>query len=123
MSKKVLVVDDKAVIRTLLERILDTLRSQDVELLMAADGRTGLELALNERPDLIFLDVKLPYLSGYEVCQRIKAVASEIHVIMLTGQELNEEHNAEIGADEYIAKPFRPDYILERVTNVLGLHS
>ncbi len=123
MSKKILVMDDKHTIRVLMKHILGGLENQGIELLLAADGKEGLKLALDERPDLIFMDVKMPYLSGYEVCQRIKAAHSETYVILLTGQVTDKEYGIEIGADECINKPFHPSYILERVTNILGLDS
>ena len=121
MDKKILVVDDKPLIRALMEHILGDLEDQGVELLLAASGEKGLELALDQRPDLIFLDVNMPHLSGYEVCKRIKAADSETYVILLTGQVVEEERGAQVGADECIAKPFYPDYILERVTAILEL--
>ena len=121
MGKKILVMDDKPPIRTLMEHILGNLKNQGVELLLAAGGEEGLKLALDEHPDLIFLDVKMPDLGGYEICQRVKAVHSETYVILLTGQAVDEKHGAEAGVDEYIAKPFHPNYILERVTTVLEL--
>lgn len=123
MSKKILVMDDKHTIRVLMKHILGGLENQGIELLLAADGKEGLKLALDERPDLIFMDVKMPYLNGYEVCQRIKAAHSETYVILLTGQVTDKEYGIEIGADECINKPFHPNYILERVTNILGLDS
>jgi two-component system alkaline phosphatase synthesis response regulator PhoP len=123
MSKKILIVDDEPHIRILLEQTLEDLEDQGVELLLAADGDEGLELALNECPDLIFLDVMMPQLSGYEVCQRVKAAESEIYVVLLTakGQAIDKERGKEVGADEYVTKPFDPDYVIERAAAVLGL--
>jgi len=123
MDKKILIVDDEPYIRVLLEQTLEDLEDEGVELLLAANGEEGLEVALDERPNLIFLDVMMPHLSGYEVCQRIKAVDSAIYVILLTakGQAVDKERGAEAGADEYITKPFDPDYVLEKAVAVLGL--
>jgi CheY-like chemotaxis protein len=73
MDKKILIVDDEPFIRVLLKQTLEDLEDKGVELLLAADGEEGIEIALNERPNLIFLDVMMPYVSGYEVCQRVKA--------------------------------------------------
>ena len=98
---RILIIDDKAPMRILLGHILEDLKDQGIDLLMAADGEEGLELALSEHPDLIFLDVTLPYLSGYEVCQRIKAAGNETYVIFLTGQEVDERQGAEAGVDEF----------------------
>ena len=121
MSKKILIVDDTLIMRILLEQTLKRLGDQDVELLLAADGERGLELALTERPDLIFLDINMPNVSGYEVCQRIKAADSGMYVILLTGQAADQERGAAVGADEHVVKPFHPNYILERAVTVLGL--
>jgi DNA-binding response OmpR family regulator len=123
MSKKILIVDDEPHIRILLKQTLEDLEDQGVELLLAVDGDEGLGLALDERPDLIFLDVMMPHLSGYEVCQRLKATDSEMYVVLLTakGQAVDKERGTEAGADEYVTKPFDPDYIVERAAAVLGL--
>ena len=121
MNKKILIVDDEPYIRVLLEQTLEELGEENVELLLAADGKEAIELALNERPALVFLDVMMPELSGYKVCQRIKAVDSTICVILLTakGQEVDKKRGAEAGADEYITKPFDLDYILDKAATIL----
>jgi two-component system alkaline phosphatase synthesis response regulator PhoP len=123
MSKKILIVDDDSHIRILLELTLEKLEDQGVELLLAADGQEGLDLALEKRPDLIFLDLRMPCLDGYGVCEGVKTAGGRTHVILLTakGQAVDKERGAEVGADEYITKPFDPDYILERAATVLGL--
>jgi DNA-binding response OmpR family regulator len=123
MSKKVLIVDDRPLILTLLEHILESLKSQGVELTAAASGKEGLARALDEHFDLIFLDVRMPDLSGHEVCRRIKAADSEAYVVLLTGEEEDEVQGTEARADEHINKPFHPNYILERVSAILGLES
>lgn len=122
-GKKILIVDDEAFIRVLLTQTLEDLEDQGVELLTAADGKEALEAALHERPDIIFLDVMMPYLSGYEVCRQVKAVAPHIYIILLTakGQAVDKEQGAAAGADEYVTKPFDPDHILARVAKILGL--
>ena len=122
-GKRILIVDDEVFIRVLLAQTLEELTDLGVELLLASDGEEGLETALGERPDLIFLDVMMPRLSGYEVCRKIKATDSDIYVILLTakGQAIDKEEGASVGADEYVTKPFDPDYILERAAEVLGI--
>lgn len=124
MSRKILIVEDEQYIRILLKYTLEDLQERGVELLLAANGQDGLDLALAESPDLILLDVAMPHLSGYEVCRRVKAAHSETYVILLTarGQATDMERGAEAGADEYVVKPFDPQYILERATTVLGLN-
>jgi two-component system alkaline phosphatase synthesis response regulator PhoP len=123
MNKKILIMDDKTPMRTLMGHILGGLKNQGIELLMAANGEEGLRIALDEHPDLIFLDVQMPYMNGDEVCRRVKAAHRETYVILLTGQAVEDALSTEIEADECIAKPFHPDYILERVSAVLGLES
>ena len=122
-GKKILIVDDEAFIQLLLTQTLEDLEDQGVELLVAADGRQALAVALSERPNLIFLDVMMPYLSGYEVCQKVKEAAPETYVLLLTakGQAADRGHGASVGADEYVTKPFDPDYILARVAQILGI--
>jgi two-component system alkaline phosphatase synthesis response regulator PhoP len=122
-GKKILIVDDEAFIRVLLTQTLEDLEDQGVELLTAADGKEALEAALEERPDIIFLDVMMPYLSGYEVCRQVKAAATHIYIILLTakGQAVDKEQGAAAGADEYVTKPFDPDHILARVAALLEL--
>ena len=122
-EKKILIVDDEAFIRVLLQQTLEDLEDMGVELLLAADGQEGLDVALKEQPALVFLDVMMPKLSGYEVCRRIKAASEGIYVILLTakGQSLDKEQGTVAGANEYITKPFDPDYILERAAEVLDI--
>jgi two-component system alkaline phosphatase synthesis response regulator PhoP len=122
-DKKILIVDDEAFIRVLLKQTLEDLEDLGVELLLAADGEEGLALALSERPSLVFLDVMMPKLSGYEVCHSIKTNAADIYVVLLTakGQAVDKQQGTLSGADEYVTKPFDPDYILERAAEVLGL--
>ncbi len=122
-SRKIMIVDDEAFIRTLLTQTLEDLEDQDVELLTAGDGEEALELALSEVPDLIFLDVMMPKKSGYEVCAQIKAQHPSVYVILLTakGQAVDKEQGNRAGADEYITKPFDPDFIMERAVSILHL--
>ncbi|MBN1487524.1 MAG: response regulator [Anaerolineae bacterium] len=122
-TKSILIVDDEAFIRLLLSQTLEELEDEGVELLLAADGQEGLDTALEEHPNLVFLDVMMPKLSGYEVCRQIKAAAADIYVILLTakGQAIDKVEGADAGANEYVTKPFDPDYILERAAEILGV--
>lgn len=122
-DKRVLIVDDEAFIRVLLAQTLEELEDLGVELLLAGDGQEGLDSAMDERPDLVFLDVMMPKLSGYEVCRKIKEADASIYVILLTakGQAIDKEEGKAAGADEYVTKPFDPDYILERAAEILGI--
>lgn len=122
-TKRILIVDDEAFIRVLLTQTLEELEDQDVKLLTAVDGQDALEQALTQHPDLIFLDLMMPRLNGYQVCEQVKAADDSPYVILLTakGQALDKERGARVGADEYVTKPFDPDYILERAAKILGL--
>ncbi len=122
-TKRILIVDDEAFIRVLLTQTLEELEDQGVELLTAVDGQDALEQALSSHPDLIFLDLMMPRLNGYQVCEQVKAADDSPYVILLTakGQALDKERGALVGADEYVTKPFDPDYILERAAKILGL--
>ena len=122
-AKRILIVDDEAFIRVLLTQTLEELEDQGVELLTAVDGQDALEQALSSHPDLIFLDLMMPRLNGYQVCEQVKAADDSPYVILLTakGQALDKERGALVGADEYVTKPFDPDYILGRAAKILGL--
>lgn len=125
MSKKVLIVDDEAHIRLLLEQTLDPLVDAGVDLLTASNGGEALELITRERPELVLLDVMMPVMNGFDVCKRVKAdvALASTFVMMLTakGQELDRVTGAEVGADLYLTKPFDPDDVLRRAATVLGL--
>jgi CheY-like chemotaxis protein len=122
---KILIVDDEPFIRVLLEETLEEFQDHGVELLVANDGAEGWELVQAERPRLVFLDVMMPKMSGYEVCQRIRRdpALADVRIIMLTakGQEVDRERGDEVGADEYVTKPFDPDYVIERTEQALGI--
>ena len=125
MSKKILIADDEVHIRALLELTLEDLEDAGVELLSASDGLEAWDIAQAEQPDLIILDVMMPGLSGYEVCQLVRCDPdlSNTHIIMLTakGQEADQGRSIEVGANEYITKPFDPNYLIGRVADVLGV--
>jgi two-component system alkaline phosphatase synthesis response regulator PhoP len=125
MDKKILLVDDEPFILTLLEQTLEEFEEKGVILLKAMNGEDALRLAQTERPDLVFLDIMMPRLSGYEVCQRIKEDADldSIYVVLLTarGQETDRERGIDVGADEYMTKPFDPDVIIQRTQEILSV--
>ncbi len=124
-NKTVLIVDDETFICILLKQALEDLEDYGVELLVASDGEEGLNLALSSHPDLVFLDVMMPKMNGYEVCRRIKEVNSRVYVVLLTalGQAVDKEKGISVGANEFITKPFDPDAILERAMRVLQIDS
>jgi two-component system, OmpR family, alkaline phosphatase synthesis response regulator PhoP len=125
MSQKVLIVDDESHIRLLLEQTLEELEDDGIELLSASNGQEALDLIQSEVPQLVFLDVMMPQMNGFDVCQTVKQKLSmsDVYIIMLTakGQEFDKHQGTESGADLYMTKPFDPDEILEKARDVLGL--
>lgn len=125
MSKKILIVDDEPHLRLLLEQTLEELEDDGVELLTAENGEEALEAIKTERPNLVFLDVMMPKLNGFDVCNAVKneLQISEIYIIMLTakGQEFDKQKGQKVGVDMYMTKPFDPDEVLEKSLEILGL--
>lgn len=119
--KKVLIVDDEPHI---LRSLGFVLQRAGYHVLEARSGQAAVELVRAEEPDLVFLDIMMPELDGYEVCRRIKSSeqSAGTHVIMLTakGLESDRERGLEAGADEYMTKPFSPSRAVQRVNEVLG---
>ena len=121
---KILVVDDEVYI----VHILDfSLGMEGYEVITALDGEAALEKARNEKPDLIVLDIMMPKLDGYETCKRLKAEDSTkaIPVILLSakGRNVDQKVGFEVGADDYITKPFSPRKLVERINAILGQNS
>jgi len=118
---KVLVVDDEIYI----VHILDfSLGMEGYEVLTALDGEQALEKAKTEQPDLIVLDIMMPKLDGYETCKMLKAddATKNIPVILLSakGRNVDQKVGFEVGADDYITKPFSPRKLVERINSILG---
>lgn len=126
MSLKLLVADDEAHIRMLLEQTFEDLEEEGVELLFAENGRDALELIQTERPQLVFLDVMMPFLNGMDVCGKVKneLKMTHVYVVLLTakGQEIDKQKGTAAGADHYLTKPFDPDFLLGLARRVLGLN-
>jgi DNA-binding response OmpR family regulator len=125
MEQKLLIVDDEAHIRMLIEQTLEELEDEGVGFLSADNGETALELIQSETPRLVFLDVMMPKMNGMEVCRRVKKelVLDDVYIILLTakGQELDRQKGQEVGADLYMTKPFDPEAILSKAKEVLKL--
>lgn len=117
-SKQILIVDDEQPIRTLLDY---NLKQAGYETIMAADGQEAIEMAEQNTPDLILLDLMLPKITGIEVCKMLRAKKINIPIIMLTAksEELDKVLGLEIGADDYMTKPFSPREVVARVKAVL----
>ncbi len=122
---KLLIVDDEAHIRLLLEQTLEELEDEGVELFIAEDGLEGLDTIVEEEPALVFLDVMMPGMNGFDVCNTVKNERGMdgVFIILLTarGQEFDKKKGQEVGANLYMTKPFNPDEILEKAREVLGL--
>jgi len=99
----------------------DNLEYEGHEVSIAEDGETGLQMALDNPPDLIILDIMLPKKSGYDVCKELRARKVITPIIMLTsrGQEIDKVLGLELGADDYITKPFSVRELLARIHAVL----
>ena len=125
MESKILVVDDEAHIRLLIEQTLEELVDQGVTILTADNGADALELIKSEKPNLVFLDVMMPKMNGFEVCRTVKQELgmTAVFIVLLTakGQEYDRQRGAEVGANLYLTKPFDPDDLLAKAVEVLGL--
>lgn len=124
MSKKLLIVDDEAHIRMLIEQTLEDLEDEGVELLFADNGEKALNIIKEEKPNLVFLDVMMPKMNGMEVCYKVKKELGldEVYIILLTakGQEVDRQKGLEMGADRYMTKPFDPDEMLSVAEEILN---
>ena len=121
MSKTVLIVDDEEYIVTSLEYVM---KSAGYKVVVAYDGAQAIAKTKETAPDLLILDVMMPKLDGFEVCEKIRAnpLWKSIRIIMLTakGRDSEREKGMSLGADAYMTKPFSTRDILKRVTELLG---
>lgn len=119
-KKKILIADDNENIREALTYLLE---DEGYTLWLAKDGNDTLQKVREVRPDILFLDIMMPEVNGYDVCRTIKndPDLKNIYVIMLTakGQAAEQERGRAVGADEYIVKPFSPMEILSKIKNLL----
>ncbi len=114
MGKTVLIVEDE---QNIVDILSFNLSREGYDTLEAYDGPTGLQLALEQNPDLILLDLMLPGMNGFDVCAKIRESGNSIPIIMLTAREEEEDKvfGLELGADDYITKPFSMRELLARV--------
>ena len=119
--KKILIVDDKLEV---VELVKATLEGEEYQIIDASDGREALEEIGKEKPDLVLLDIIMPKKDGFEVLREIRKDSriKEIPVIMLTarGQKLDKDKGRELGAQDYIVKPFSPSHLLRKIEEILG---
>ena len=118
MTKKILIIEDEALIRMALE---DDFLFEGYDVVIAEDGLTGYNKAKKQHIDLIILDIMLPEMSGLEVCKKLRQEGITTPIIMLTakGQEIDKVLGLEMGADDYVTKPFSPRELQSRVKAIL----
>src|SRR5712664_3858240 len=116
LMPRILIVDDEP---EMIRGLEDNLHFEGYQTITASDGKRG--LALSEAPDLIVLDLMMPGLSGWEVCRTLRQKGLDIPVIMLTarGEEVDQVRGLEMGADDYVTKPFSLRELLARIRAVL----
>ncbi|MFC2156147.1 response regulator transcription factor [Acidobacteriota bacterium] len=116
--KKVLIIEDD---RTIVEALADTFQFHDFDVATAANGQEGYRLFAKRKPDLIILDIMLPDLDGYDICKKIRKHNQHVPIIMLTAksQESDKLLGFELGADDYVTKPFSVKELVARVKAVL----
>ena len=115
--EKILIADDEQLMRQL---VIDFLKPEGYEILEASDGKEALDIYDKEHPDLILLDVMMPGYDGWTVCREIRR-ESTVPIMMLTakGEEIDQLFAYDIGADEYITKPFSPKILVAKIKALL----
>src|SRR5215211_6047949 len=118
MKSKILIVEDEP---AMVAGLRDNFEYEGYDVISAEDGVSGLDRALSDNPDLIVLDVMMPRMSGLDVCKQLKARRPSVPIIMLTarGQEIDKVVGLELGADDYVTKPFSVRELMARVKAVL----
>lgn len=122
---KILIVDDEPYIRLLLEQTLEEFEEKGVDLLLTDNGEDAIEIIKREKPELVSLDIMMPKMNGFDVCNKVKNELGmkNIYIIMLTakGQAFDKKRGIEVGADIYMTKPFSPDVIIEKTAEILKI--
>ncbi len=115
---RILIIEDETPMRTALK---DVIEAEGYRTLTAPDGESGLQRAIEEKPDLILLDIMMPKLDGYEVCTELRRLANSVPILMLTakGQIEDRVTGLDAGADDYLVKPFSTEELLARVRALL----
>ena len=116
--KKILVIEDDV---NILRGLRDNLVFEGYEVSTASDGQEGLKIALDESFDLILLDIMLPNVNGYDICRKVKETKPELPIVMLTarGEEVDKIAGLDLGADDYVTKPFSIPELMARIRAVL----
>jgi DNA-binding response OmpR family regulator len=125
VQNTILIVDDEPHIRLLIEQTLEDLEDEGIDLLSSGDAEEALRLIRTAQPQLVFLDVMMPKMDGFEICRRVKKDwgLTEVYIIILTakGQSYDRQEGEAAGADLYMTKPFDPDVLLQKAREVLEL--
>ncbi len=123
MTRKILIADDEPHLRRLIEQSLEELEDDGVEILSAVDGAEALAIIQREGPEVVILDVMMPKISGFEVCEHVRQASDtgSPYILLLTakGQEYDRRRGQSAGADHYMTKPFDPDALLSLVRQAL----
>ncbi|WP_127587941.1 response regulator transcription factor [Paenibacillus koleovorans] len=122
MREKIIVIDDDAKITSMLKR---SLAFEGYAVATASNGQEGLKILLQEEPNLVVLDVMMPVIDGWEVCRRIRESGSEVPILMLTAKDeiADRVKGLDLGADDYLVKPFALEELLARVRSLLRRRS
>jgi len=117
MSRIIVIEDDRAILRGL----KDNLEFESYEVLTATDGEQGYRLIREHHPDLIVLDLMIPKMDGYELCRKVRSEGMAVPILMLTArsEEMDRIHGLDIGADDYVTKPFSVPELLARIRAIL----
>jgi len=125
MSKKILIAEDEPLICLLLKRTLLCFTDIGVSIFVANNGEEALKIAREEIPDLIILDIMMPKMNGFEVCEKIKddPLLKHIYVIFMTakGQNVDRKTGEKAGCNDYITKPVDPDELVKKVSTILDV--
>jgi len=115
---RILIIEDETPMRTALA---DILADEGYRVLTAVDGESGLKKAVDEKPDLVLLDIMMPRLDGYAVCSELRRLENAVPVLMLTAKGMIEDRvkGLDVGADDYLVKPFSTEELLARVRALL----
>ncbi len=123
MASKILIADDEAFIRLLIQQTFEEFEEQGTLIFTADNGEKALEIIRTEVPDLVFLDVMMPKINGFEICRIVKQdeKLQNIFLVILTakGQEFDRLRGEQAGADKFLTKPFDPDELFTLAETVL----
>jgi two-component system response regulator VicR len=120
--KRILIIEDDAAI---LRGLTDNLKAEHFDVVSAMDGQEGFGLAKQRKCDLIILDVMLPSMSGFDICKQLRTESVQTPILMLTGkgEEMDKVLGLELGADDYVTKPFSIKELVARVRSILRRQS